>query len=135
MPTAIIFQIITKAYKFLPFLLDLFIYERKCYSIHVHLNHQSNLRKVFWWPKYILSNLREKYFVFLFMYGKHHFAKSSWIRMTKLDFFKRYIYKIFSGIQIWGRACAHCWHLMWCQNKGCLQRPSQGLFSSKNISP
>lgn len=67
MPKAVIFQIITKAYKFLPLLLDQLIYERRYYSIHVHLNHQINLRKLFGWSKYILSNL-EKNILSFFLY-------------------------------------------------------------------
>lgn len=89
MPKAIIFQIITKGYKFLPLVLDLLIYERKYYLFHVHLNHQINLRKVFWWSQCILSNL-EKIF-YLFIYGEYHFAKSSWIKMTIFAIFKSII--------------------------------------------
>lgn len=48
MPKAIILQMITKPTNFSLFLkIDLFIYERKCNSTLVHLNHQTNLRMVF----------------------------------------------------------------------------------------
>lgn len=44
------------------FLLDILIYEY--YLIHVHLNHQINLRKVFWWSKYISTNLEKNVLAF-----------------------------------------------------------------------
>lgn len=116
-----------------PSSLDLLINKKNYYSVHVHLNHQINLRKFFDCQVYF-EWFREKCFKSSFSYmGNIIFLKSVELKWQNLRSKKVFLKYFQWNTDLCKCMCSLLISNMMTVKTGC--RYSQGLFSSEDILP